>query len=95
MGRMDVAEAVLKPGELLAEGLADGRVAMACGGDAETCREVDVDIAVYVEDVGSEGFAPENGEVFGDERDVWGLVLAKLLRELARAGPGRRGNDLR
>ncbi len=69
--------------ELRAYGVDDPRVAMSGGGDAEPGGEVDVDVAVDIEDVGAQRLAPEDGELVGDEGDVGRLVPAQRRRQPA------------
>ena len=91
----DVPEGVEEPAGLLAHRLHHPRMAMADRGDAEARGEVYIEVAVDVADVGAPRLLPEDrGLTAGERVDPGSLEPSEGGRQLARARPGGRDDDL-
>gem|GEM_PF-5528800 len=91
----DVAQAVEQAGGLVGGGLDDARMTVADGGDPEAGCEIQEPVAVDVEDVGAEGFGPDQAGGGADEGvDPRRLGGGQGAGEGAGGGPGRWGDDL-
>lgn len=95
--RGDVAEAVQELGRLLGDRCDDPRMAMTDGRGAETGSEVEVAVAVDIEDVRAARRAPDERGLVGAAQSVDSgrLVAGERAGERGALPPRQRGADLR
>lgn len=70
IGWVNVSEAMRQGIELAVKGIAYPTISMTGRRHAEAGAEIDIDVAVDVEDIGPEGFVPKDWRIFRDEGDV-------------------------
>ena len=92
----DVSEPVQQPLALQSDGTGDARVAVADGGDAESCGQIDEAVAVDIDDVRSQRFVPQQTRSAAVERiDAGRLHFFQLGAQSSRLRAGYLGGDLR
>src|SRR5690606_10519745 len=90
LGRIHIAEAVREHSGLRADGFDDGVVRVTCIRDAETGREIDVDVVIRIAHGGAARLRPEDGR--GIEcSDVAGFDRGEAVGEGTRPRSGYLG----
>ena len=93
---VDVGETVQQAAGLVAHRGDDARVAVPDGRDPEPGGEVEIAVAVDVEDIASQGLAPQQAGLVTDQGvDPGSLVRRQLARQGARARTGNGGAEPR